>query len=98
MRLKTLLAAAFFCYLFIAVPYLRDKYGTALDTLFIKYRTYFIKRVSGSKGFKSKTITRTPRGMMARSVLLILNHFLFSATDLEESVSESTSALLILIV
>jgi hypothetical protein len=32
---------------------------------------HFIKEVTGLKGFKTKTITRTPRGMMARSVLLI---------------------------
>tara|TARA_R110000751_G_scaffold307911_1_gene435142 strand:+ start:68930 stop:69226 length:297 start_codon:yes stop_codon:yes gene_type:complete len=29
------------------------------------------KRVTGSKGLETKTIMRTPRGMMARSVLLI---------------------------
>jgi len=30
---------------------------------------HFVKEVTGLKGFKTKTIKRTPRGTMARSVL-----------------------------
>jgi hypothetical protein len=40
--------------------------GFFLVTLFLAVE----EKVTGSKGFESKTIKRTPRGMMARSVLL----------------------------
>jgi hypothetical protein len=58
--------------------------GAHRPSLFVRLRTLVVsgiflvtlffaveKRVTGSKGFESKTIMRTPRGMMARSVLLI---------------------------
>jgi len=32
---------------------------------------HFVKEVTGLKGFKTKTTTRTPRGTMARSVLYL---------------------------
>jgi hypothetical protein len=42
--------------------------GFFLVTLFLAVE----EKVTGSNGFETKTITRTPRGMMARSVLFYL--------------------------
>jgi hypothetical protein len=63
--------------LFCCWPYLRDKYGTALAVLKGKVHDALYKKSNWLEGNLVTTIMGTPRGMMARSVLLDLRGQVF---------------------